>query len=319
MSTPWLSVIMPTYNGVPYIAQALDSVLVQNDADIELIVIDDGSTDGTLDVVRRYQAVLPLQIIERGRTGNWVSNSDHGLRQATGEYACFLHQDDFWYPGRLAELHEGVRNVPETVLWLHPVWYVDRHGKRLGRWTCPLPAGQLRLAPDAVLEHLLVQNFVGVSAALFRRDAFLATAGMDANLWYLADWDLWLSLAAQGTTAYLPSPLSAFRIHLESQTVQRGRNLEDVREQHLRVFDRHFSAWTPRDSRVRHDVRAAFAASSDLSLWLMGYVQGQPPSLRPVVTSVMRAGPAGWRRVWRDSRIGERVTARLKCRWNGEF
>jgi glycosyltransferase involved in cell wall biosynthesis len=319
MKSPWLSVIVPTYNGAAYLAHTLDSVAIQRDPDIEIIAIDDGSTDDTVAILSRYAKSLPIRVIERGRVGSWVANSDYALRQAVGEYACFLHQDDFWYPGRLSNLRDCVRQFPATVLWLHPVWYVDALGKRLGRWTCPLPARREGLSAEKVLEHMLVQNFVGMPAPLFRRDAFLATGGMDSRLWYVADWGLWLSLAEQGLTGYVPKALAAFRIHTESQTVQRGRDLNDLREQHWSVFQKHFPKWTMRDDRTRANVQRAFEASTDLNLCLMGRVQNQEVGLGPLLWKLMCLGPRGWRRLLRDSRIGERLIARIKCRRRGQF
>lgn len=315
MTSPWLSVVLPTFDGAEYLAAALDSVVIQRDDAIEVIAVDDGSSDGTLDILRRYQSRLPLRIIERGRVGSWVANSDYAMRRAAGRYGCFLHQDDFWDPGRLAELRERVQRAPDTVLWLHPVWYVDAHGRRLGSWTCPLAEGPL--GADTVLEHLLVQNFIGMPAPLFRLDAFLAAGGMNPELWYLADWDLWLSLARQGTTRYIPRPLAAFRVHAASQTIRRGRDLEDLRQQYHRVFERHFAGWRCQDAGVRVEVRAVFEASTEVSLWLMGRFHGQGVSPGPWVRRVTRLGYPGWRRLWRDSRIGERVLARLKGRWRG--
>lgn len=314
MTKPWLSVIVPTYNGAAFLAQALDSIVIQRDPHIEVIAIDDGSTDETVAILRSYQKTLPLRIIQRGRVGSWVANSDFALRQANGEYACFLHQDDFWYSGRLAYLRECTRRQPDVVMWLHPVWFVNQQGKRVGQWTYPLPAREEGLSPATVLEHLLVQNFVGMPAPLFRRDAFLATAGMDQRLWYVADWDLWLSLAEQGKTAYVPRAMAAFRVHANSQTVQRGRDLDDLREQHRQVFDRHFARWSASDERLRSRVKSAFEASTDLNIWLMSRVQGQKESASQLLWNLLQLGPSGWRRLWRDSRIGQRLLARLKCR-----
>jgi glycosyltransferase involved in cell wall biosynthesis len=316
---PWLSVIVPTYNGAAYLAQALDGIVSQRDPAIEVIAIDDGSTDGTVALLRHYAARLPLRIIQRGRIGNWVANSDHALRQATGEYACFLHQDDFWYEGRLAALRACVERLPDAVLWLHPVWFVDARGRRLNRWTCPLPVRAGGLSAEMVLEHLLVQNFVGMPAPLFRRETFLSTAGMDAGLWYVADWDLWLSLAERGATGYLPQPLAAFRVHKESQTVQRGRDLVNLRDEHQQVFTRHFSAWTCRDQRLRMRVKAAFEASTEINLFLMGRLQGHSGGLDDVLLHTIRLGPLGWRRLWRDSCIGQRLIARLRSRLRGNY
>ena len=96
-----LSVVMPTYNGEKFIAAALESVRAQAVDRLELVVVDDGSSDGTLDIVRDFAKSLPIRLITPGRIGNWVAVSDLGLREATGDWACLLHQDDLWLPGRL--------------------------------------------------------------------------------------------------------------------------------------------------------------------------------------------------------------------------
>src|SRR4051812_4830564 len=99
---------MPTYNGERFIAAALESLRdpdQDNDNDkIELVIVDDGSTDRTLDIVRGYVDSFPLRLITPGRLGNWVAATNLGLREAMGDWACFLHQDDLWLPGRLKRL-----------------------------------------------------------------------------------------------------------------------------------------------------------------------------------------------------------------------
>lgn len=100
MSKPWLSVIVPTYNGAAYLAQTLASIECQVDGNIEVIAVDDGSSDATLAILNAYSSRLPIRTIRRGRIGNWVANTNFGLAEARGEYVSFLHQDDLWLPGR---------------------------------------------------------------------------------------------------------------------------------------------------------------------------------------------------------------------------
>ena len=100
-SQPWLSVIIPTYNGSKYLAAALNSVVAQQDNNLECVVIDDGSTDDTLAIVESFQERLNINLITKARAGNWVVNTNHALRVASGECVCFLHQDDLWLEGRL--------------------------------------------------------------------------------------------------------------------------------------------------------------------------------------------------------------------------
>ncbi|HEV3260038.1 MAG TPA: glycosyltransferase, partial [Gemmataceae bacterium] len=218
MARPWLSVIMPTYNGDAYLAAALDSVCAQDDAAIEVIAVDDGSTDATVPLLESYAERLPLRIVRRGRIGNWVANTNHGLTLARAEHVCFLHQDDLWLSGRLAVVKRLLAQSPDAALLLHPSWYIGPDGRRLGMWRCPLPAGPGELEAEFVVERLLVQNFISMPAPVFRRETALAVGGLDESLWFTADWDLWLKLAATGPALYHPEPLSAFRIHPQSQT-----------------------------------------------------------------------------------------------------
>jgi hypothetical protein len=85
--------------------------------------------------------------------------------------------------------------------------------RRLGLWRCPLPAGESPVPEHTLIERLLVQNFVGIPAPTIRRDAFLSVGGLDNALWYTADWDLYLKLAAIGSVYYHSSPLACFRVH----------------------------------------------------------------------------------------------------------
>ena len=81
-----------------------------------------------------------------------------------------------------------------------------------------------------MVERLLVQNFIAIPAPLFRRDQALSVGGLDARLWYAADWDFWLKLAAMGPTVYSPRPLAGFRIHSQSQTITRAGQMDEVRQ-----------------------------------------------------------------------------------------
>ncbi len=214
----FLSVIMPVYNGERYIASALDSVCAQGSNAIELVVVDDGSSDSTLEIVKRYEKFLPIQIIEAGRIGNWVAVSNLGLQNAKGEWACFLHHDDLWMPERMARFQSAAEGFGGVLIISNSI-FVGPNGKNLGLWTCPLPEGDV--SSDVLLEHLLVQNFIGMPAPVFRRRAVLDSGGMDASLWHTADWDLWLRLGKMGTVRFIAQPLTAFRIHPHSQTSAR--------------------------------------------------------------------------------------------------
>ncbi|HQU42451.1 MAG TPA: glycosyltransferase family A protein [Pirellulales bacterium] len=137
MKRPWLSVIMPTFNGAGFLGHALESVARQDDGTIEVIAVDDGSTDATPATLAAYAAAAD----DRDRTaalGNWVESTVLGMSAARGEYVCWLHQDDSWRPRRLAALRGLAVDHPDAAFIVHPSWYIDASGRRIGCWHCPL-------------------------------------------------------------------------------------------------------------------------------------------------------------------------------------
>jgi glycosyltransferase involved in cell wall biosynthesis len=302
---PWLSVVMPTYNGAAHLPSALASVAAQADDGVEVIAVDDGSCDATLDILASFSNRLQLEIIRRPHVGNWVANTNVGLRGARGTWACILHQDDLWMPGRIDRLRSA-RGAGASMI-LHAARYLDDSGSVIGTWRCPLPANRLLEAED-VVAHLLVQNFIAMPSPTFLRTIALDLGGLDESLWYTADWDLWLKLAGAGRTVYFREALAGFRVHAQSQTVKRGS--VEVREQLARVIERYLPAWEaahPQQRVVPQTVRFSMA----LNVALSGALHGQPLRWAHLVASFLSLGPSGWRRYFDDSRMHERLAARL--------
>lgn len=301
---PWLSVLMPTCNGARYLAAALESVAAQDDQGIEVLVADDGSTDGTLDLVRRYQKRLAIRIVQQAQKANWVAGTNAALRAAEGEYACVLHQDDLWLPGRAA----AIRKARPFSLLVHPAVFIGADGKRLGPWRTPLAEGTV--ASPQFLEHLLVQNFLAMPSPVFSRSA--SPEGLDEDLWYTADWDLWLRLGARGPVRSLVEPLAAFRIHPESQTMARERT--DFGRQLRVVLARHFGPWAAAvSSAVAERVREVAGFSVEVNVALAAAQRGRRGAALALAPRFLRLGPGAWARFLRDSRLPERVWARLRA------
>ncbi len=309
MTAPWLSVLIPTYNGAAYLRAALDSVVAQQDPDIECLAIDDGSTDATVTILEEYRDRLNLEIEVRPRIGNWVANTNRALERARGTYACLLHQDDLWMPGRLTAVRAALERNPAVDLLVHPTWFIDPRGARLGTWRCPLPEAPQILNADTVLPRLLVQNFIAIPAPVFSVPAARSFGGLDEGLWYTADWDFWLKLAAAGRTLCLPDRLAGFRVHAEAQTARRSIDIADYRRQHELVLQRHLPALA---IDHRRPVRRIAELSIAVNTALAGRYHGLRPGLGAVTAAALRAGPSGLWRYLRYSRIVERVRARLK-------
>lgn len=303
-----LSVIMPTYNGEKFIAAALKSVLDQYSEGIEIVVVDDGSSDHTVGIVNDFARTLPIRLISPGRIGNWVAVTNLGLREARGEWACFLHDDDFWLPGRIARVRNEMEHA-KGALVLHNAIFVGPDGRKLGPWTCPLPEGDAR--PWEFMKHLLVQNFIAICSPVFRRIDAIDSGGLDEALWHSADWDLWLRLGAMGPVRFIAEPLSAFRVHPASQTAARKLLPGEWEQQLTTVFHRHFALWSATERRKRLVERTAKTSMAMNSVLAAAY-RGESVYPTGVLLRLFALGPLGWYRYLRDSRIVQRVRPRLK-------
>lgn len=305
----WLSVIMPTYNGSAYLATALESVVAQSDPDVEVILVDDGSTDATLSIAKSFAKRLRLTIVSCAHRGDWVAGTNQGMAMARGEYVCWLHQDDVWHPGRLHIVRKTVRQNPRADLIIHPVWFIDGNGRKVGRLHCPLSSEGGLLQPTQIVSRLLVQDFLASTAPVFTQRAALSAGPLDESLWLNADWDFWLKLAGSGETAYHAAPLSSMRVHRESQTMTR---IDEFGRQYHEVLDRHLPLW---DGVLRDYNAVAQVArfSADLNIALARWASGHPVLFGKLMAQYLALGPSGWLRYLRDSRIHERTLARIRA------
>ncbi|PSB10821.1 glycosyl transferase [Pleurocapsa sp. CCALA 161] len=304
---PWLSVIIPTYNGSKYLTAALNSVVVQQDDRLECVVIDDGSTDNTLTIVESFQNQLNIKLITKARAGNWVVNTNHALTVAGGEYACFLHQDDLWIEGRLEQIKKAIAAYPQASLYLHDSVFIDEQGRPLGIWSCPLANKRRIISAEEMSQKLIIQNFVAIPAPVFKRSAAIEIGGLNDRLWYTADWDFWLKLAALGNTCYIPKPLAAFRVHGDSQTIRRSSSVAEFRQQMRSVVDKHAL-------KSNREVNRVALFSTEVNTTLAAIVHGESTNLVKLALEFVLLGPTGWWRYWQDSRIQERISARLKAK-----
>lgn len=313
MQRPWLTVVMPVYNGERYLSEALQSVALQETDGIELIALDDGSTDRSLEILRGWESRLPLRIERPERCGNWVAVTNRGLALGRGEYACFLHQDDVWGADRLRVVRRMIEEVPTTDFVMHATRYIDRRGLPLGRYHPPFRESAADLPALEVLRPFLIQNVLSIPSAVFRRSVALENGGLDERLWYSADWDLWLRLAARGRTRCVARTLADYRLHPHTQTSVRSGDLAEFRRQHELVFDKHFPAW--KESLPDADQIAACARFSfDVNTALAALASRQKAGLGRLACGIAGLGVRGACRYVRDSRILERMSARLRGR-----
>jgi glycosyltransferase involved in cell wall biosynthesis len=312
MSEPWLSVVMPTYNAMDYLESALDSLVAQEGDDFEVVAVDDGSTDATRETLEAYTSRLPMRVVEREHRGNWPATANVGFSLAKGRYLSILHHDDTWCPSRIVHLKEWTSKWPEASLVLHPSWFIDAAGRRVGLLRCPLPRRKQCLQPREVLEHLLVQNFIAPPAPVFKRAAAMRVGNLDERLWHTPDWDLWLKLAGAGPTIFRPLPLTCYRVHPGSMTSVRTWRLDEVRRDYQTVTSRYLDAERLGAGRLRR-VGPVARFSLELNLALIRVVTRRRVGWLRLAWGFLRLGPAGWRRLLRDSRVIERSVSRIRA------
>ena len=201
-----VSVIIPTYNRIATIAQAVDSVLAQTYPDIEIIIADDGSTDGTCESLARYGD--KLRIVKQANSGPSAARN-LGVSVANGDILAFLDSDDAWLPEKIARqvrvLEKGGKSVPccicNAVLETHS-----------GQTVTSFDAAGIRteLEEGFILNpsHLLATRFLLFNQVVaVRREVFNRIGGFNRDLWLLEDHDLALRLSIQGKWGFVKTPL----------------------------------------------------------------------------------------------------------------
>jgi glycosyltransferase involved in cell wall biosynthesis len=306
---------MPVHRGEQWLQATLDSISAQVVHGLELIVVDSSPDSASADIVKRFASRLPIRLHERSPLQSWQAKTNWSVAQAAAEHVCWLHQDDIWLPGRAAEARRWIETDRGAALHIAASVLIDRNHQVLGTWRCPF-AFEGRIPRQEFFERLLVQNFISAPAPVFRKDAWLKSGGMDEDLWYTGDWDIWLKLGAQGPIHHHLGTSTGFRIHGSSLTVTGSRDISEFDRQMKVVLDRHLSLVDPGQ---RNDVRRASLASIAVNSALASASKGKWDRLASAATRLLALGPSGIRRYIRDSRIFDRLLPRLRAKLTGSF
>jgi glycosyltransferase involved in cell wall biosynthesis len=233
---PLVSVVIPTYNRRPLLQLAIDNVLAQTYPAIELIVVDDGSTDDTAAMVEQYAGRLTY-IKQANRGGTAARNT--GIRAAAGEYLTFLDHDDLMLPTKIARQVRMLRARPAIGL-VHCRWYaIDKDGVRLAK--------PYVLPERNVLRNLVRGCFIWSGGPLIRRQCLDQVGLFDESIWS-SDWDMWVRMARAGVRfGCIQEPLGCYRILSESSMLDVAR----TEQTDVRILENVFA-----DPKVPADVAA---------------------------------------------------------------
>jgi glycosyltransferase involved in cell wall biosynthesis len=205
-----LTVITVCYNSAPLIARAMASVLAQSYPELEYVIVDGGSSDGTVEIIREHAARDPRI--------RWVSEPDRGISDAmnkgvalaTGEIIAHLHSDEYYLDSRvLSEVAGAFRRSPGALWATGGFHFVDTSGRFLK---------EIKVR-RYFYRRLIHSNIILHPATFIRRDAFLAAGGFDLSLDYCMDYHLWLRLGAMGDPVAIPRALACFGVHGGSRSL----------------------------------------------------------------------------------------------------
>lgn len=223
---PLVSVVIPAYNCERYIAQTLASVLAQTHGAIEVLVVDDGSTDRTPSIVAEHGH--PVRLIRQANQGVCVARNK-GFEASRGEYVCFLDHDDYWFPWKLRRQIEAFGAHPQTgvvctdfAAWL-PVESVFPDPAALAP-NYDLPPTVDEVFSGWVYHSFLIDGWALMSTAMFRREVLARCGGFDRALPYSEDWDLFLRLSRNYPFIKLSPASTLYRQHPD----QGSRKLRDI-------------------------------------------------------------------------------------------
>ncbi len=216
MSVPAISVVMPVFNGARYLRGAVRSILAQNFADLELVAVNDGSTDHSDRILEEFATLDPRVRVIHLPNGGIVAALTAGLAAARAPVIARMDADDLADPDRLRRQLDYLRAHPDCVALGTAARLIDASGRVIG--FRPVPTTH-----EAIVEDLLSGNGAAIihPAAMFKRSALDRVGGYDASFCRAEDLDLYFRLAAFGKLENLPEPLLDYREHPQSTNFSR--------------------------------------------------------------------------------------------------
>ncbi len=238
MKNPLFSVVIPAFNVERFIERALESVARQTYDDFEIIIVNDGSTDGTVAKIREFflnYANLNWKVIDQKNKGIGGARNT-GVKNTTGEYLAFLDADDVWYPNKLSIIAEYLKLRLQVDLVCHDeVWI--QNGINRGRFS---------YGPYKTYKELLFKgNCISTSATVVKRDKLIESGLFSENTDFngVEDYELWLRLSNVCIIDYLHEVLGEYHIHGSGITNDIPKHAKNS----LNVIEHHFNSWPQKD------------------------------------------------------------------------
>lgn len=248
-----VSVVTPSYNQAQFLSETIESVLAQDYPDVEYVVVDGGSTDGSVEIARRYEDRLRALILQPANVGQ-VAGINEGFAATSGELMAYVNSDDTLLPGAVSEMVAEFEADPGLVLVYGDALYTDADSRQTGYLT------SRAWDPPTMVRNC--DNHVVQPSSMWTRAAWEQAGPFDERGHYFFDFELFLRLSALGRAKHVAKPWSSYRVHGSSKTGgdQRGKAYDYLRfaDEFLRS-ERLPEALRPyvREGRARARVAAA--------------------------------------------------------------
>jgi glycosyltransferase involved in cell wall biosynthesis len=205
MLNPKVSIVIPTYNRADFLPKTIQSVLNQTYQDWEMIIVDDGSTDKTEEIVKGYKESGIRYIVHKSNLGISAARNT-GIKKSKGKYIALLDSDDEWFPEKLSCQMKIFQEKDSKCGVVCTSGYMVKGSKLI--CTREIPADL-----DNFYERFLFENFIWVSSVLVKKECFEKAGLFDENLKSCEDWDMWIRIAKYYKLIFLETPLIKYVIH----------------------------------------------------------------------------------------------------------
>lgn len=232
---PLVSIVTPSYNQARYLEESIRSVLEQDYPNIEYIVVDGGSTDGSREIIERYADRLAWW--SSGADGGQAAALNDAFARAKGDILGWLNSDDTLLPGSISTVVAALEEDPDVLLVYGDAVFIDEHSRETGRFHSA-DLDPVEMARTCV-DHINPQG------ALFRRRALEVAGPLEG--FYTFDFEFVMRIGIAGPVRRLPDPVATFRLHPESKSM--GVPVRRASD-YLEMYDRFFSRELPREVRA---------------------------------------------------------------------
>ena len=227
---PHFSVIIPLYNKAPYVRKAVESVVEQTFGDWEMIIVDNGSTDSSGDIVTNYNDYR-IQIVRLEENIGPGGARNHGVTLSTAPWICFLDADDWWEPTFLEEMIGLIERHPDAGIYGTGYWIVKNSGKRLAPIGVDKNFKEGEINYCRVYAQTLCMPLTSITVVM-TREVFEESGGFKPNLRLGEDFDLWIRIALKHKVVFLNKPLSNYNQDVDV-TYRGTHHLRDPKEHML--------------------------------------------------------------------------------------